>query len=335
MPDLYIWQTNDITSVGPDVFSNTQDANGGAVGVSTFSIAGGATMSMLSVTDDDIDLNDGDASSQVLSAPTTFNGTAFSAGDAIKVDYAYVVRPVGSSNPADNITVYGVKIGNNIEGVVSDGPLIPGVSYDVLSIASNSPTVAYASLYVCFAKGTRLRTPDGEVEVERLSVGALVETLDRGPMPILWIGRRCVIASGPAAPVVFAAGTLGNRRELVVSQQHRVLMRMGAQEVLVAAKALVGLPGVEIRRGGSVEYFHVLLQSHQILQAEGALVESFNPGPQAWSVLGRQARGCLAALRAVQGTSGRPMALARPVVGPRAWQRAHAGSSGRLAVPVV
>lgn len=139
----------------------------------------------------------------------------------------------------------------------------------------------------CFVAGTMIRTPSGDCPVESLSVGDLVWTVDDGPQPVRWIGRRCVAAEGAHAPVEIAAGTLGDHRRLRVSPLHRVLMRdalaeilFGAAEVLVAARDLVN--GGTIRRvpGGVVEYVHILFDRHQIVIADGVETESFLPGPQ-------------------------------------------------------
>lgn len=139
----------------------------------------------------------------------------------------------------------------------------------------------------CFAAGTHIRTTRGEVRVEDLAPGDLIETRDNGPQPLRWIGRRRVAATGNFAPVVIERGTLGYHETLVLSPQHRVVIRhhmaellFGEDEVLVAAKDLVNECSIWIREGGEVEYFHLLFDSHQMIWSEGLLTESFLPGPQ-------------------------------------------------------
>jgi hypothetical protein len=138
----------------------------------------------------------------------------------------------------------------------------------------------------CFARGTMIRTPDGERPVEALAPGDLVETRDGGPQRLRWVGSRRVAATGRFAPVVIEAGTFGFHRRLVVSPQHRILLRhwmaelmFGEEEVLVAAKDLVNGVSVRIAEGGEVEYFHLLFDRHQIVWSEGLETESFLPGP--------------------------------------------------------
>ncbi len=145
---------------------------------------------------------------------------------------------------------------------------------------------------ICFVRGTRIKTAAGEVAIEDLAEGDRVLTLDNGYQPIRWIGSSCRAAVGALAPVRIAAGALGNDRDLLVSPQHRMLLRgwqanlmFGEAEVLVAAKALVNDRTIRVQQGGEVEYFHMLFDRHEIVFAEGAAAESFHPGQQGWKAL--------------------------------------------------
>lgn len=139
----------------------------------------------------------------------------------------------------------------------------------------------------CFVAGTLIRTVAGEVPVERLRPGDLVLTHDDGPQPLRWIGRRRVPAEGALAPIEIRAGTFGAHRRLMVSPQHRILVRdaaaellFGEAEVLVAARDLVNGDSVRVRPGGTVEYVHILFDAHQVVWSDGLASESFLPGPQ-------------------------------------------------------
>lgn len=139
----------------------------------------------------------------------------------------------------------------------------------------------------CFVAGTLIRTPRGEVPVEKLCVGDLVLTHDEGPQPLRWIGRRQVAAEGALAPIEIREGTFGPHRRLLVSPQHRVLIRdalaelwFGEAEVLVKAKDLLNGHSVRVREGGQVDYVHILFDRHQVVWSEGLATESFLPGPQ-------------------------------------------------------
>ncbi len=139
----------------------------------------------------------------------------------------------------------------------------------------------------CFVAGTRILTPTGEVAVEDLRPGDLVFTQDDGPQPLRWIGRREVPAIGDHAPIHIAKGTFGAHGALLLSPQHRVLIRdslaellFGETEVLVAAKDLVNDRTVRVQTGGTVDYVHLMFDRHQVVFAEGLATESFLPGPQ-------------------------------------------------------
>ena len=73
----------------------------------------------------------------------------------------------------------------------------------------------------CFLRGTRILTPGGEVPVEDLTIGALVETLN-GPLPIKWIGRQRFGKDSPSwhwsvAPIRVARSALGDEIPVVIS----------------------------------------------------------------------------------------------------------------------
>jgi len=139
----------------------------------------------------------------------------------------------------------------------------------------------------CFVAGTMIRTPDGEVAVEDLQAGDLVITHDDGAQPVRWAGQRTVSAVDSFAPVHIKADTFGAHRDLLVSPQHRVLIRdslaellFGEVEVLVAAKDLINDSTVRIQEGGDVTYVHLLFDRHQVIFSQGLTTESFLPGPQ-------------------------------------------------------
>jgi hypothetical protein len=54
----------------------------------------------------------------------------------------------------------------------------------------------------------------------------------------------------------------------------------GEDEVLIPAKLLLGLPGVEAQVMRSVTYLHILFERHEIILSNGAWSESFMPGDQ-------------------------------------------------------
>lgn len=159
---------------------------------------------------------------------------------------------------------------------------------------------------VCFVAGTMIETDHGEVAVETLQPGDLVRTVDHGFQPVRWAASNTMSAAMLAAvpemrPVRISAGALGAglpEQDLLVSPQHRVLVRsriaqkmFGADEVLVAAKQLVILDGIDICDDlDSVTYVHFMCNQHEVVFANGAASESMFTGPEALKSVGSEAR---------------------------------------------
>lgn len=157
----------------------------------------------------------------------------------------------------------------------------------------------------CFAKGSMIRTDFGMVAIEKLAVGDMILTRDNGFQPIQWLGSRRLSAVQLAEcpqfrPIRINAGALGAgcpQSDLLVSPQHRVLVRsaiaqrmFGCAEVLVAAKQLVGIAGIEIAQElEHVEYFHMLFDRHEIVYANGAETESLYTGAMGLKAVGKAA----------------------------------------------
>jgi len=135
----------------------------------------------------------------------------------------------------------------------------------------------------CFTKGALIETVDGPVAVEDLRRGMRLRTYDNGDRPVRAVLRRKVDGSGDLAPVHISAGALDNDRDLVVSPAHRMLisdwraqMLFGADEVLVSAANLVRGDLIYRAPVPEVTYYHILLDRHEIIYAEGAATESFH-----------------------------------------------------------
>lgn len=159
---------------------------------------------------------------------------------------------------------------------------------------------------VCFAQGTKITTQRGAVAIEKLVAGDMILTKDNGLQPIRWVGSREVSAAELAKapqlrPIRINAGALGVQlpaTDLVVSPQHRILIRskiaqrmFGTDEVLVAAKQLLDIDGIEIAEDiATVEYFHILFDRHEIVFANGTEAESLYTGVEALRGVGEKAR---------------------------------------------
>jgi hypothetical protein len=103
--------------------------------------------------------------------------------------------------------------------------------------------------------------------------------------PIKWIGRRSyggrfVMGRKDILPVCIKAGALDDnvpRRDLWISPNHAMYFADDNEDgVLIEAKDLInGATIVQAESVEHVEYFHIELDTHDVLIAEGALSESF------------------------------------------------------------
>ncbi len=135
-------------------------------------------------------------------------------------------------------------------------------------------------LTACFMAGALIRTPDGEAAVETMKVGDLVVTASGALRPLKWIGSRAYSArfagnNRDLLPIRFKAGSLAEgvpTRDLLVSPKHAMFL----DGVLIPAEHLVnGATIVQEPPGEDIHYFHLELETHDVLIAEGAFSESF------------------------------------------------------------
>ncbi len=208
---------------------------------------------------------------------------------------------ISSSYPGDTVTVNVAGVGNvsytgttfylangQVVFTPNDGQVLKnGTFVSSTFVNTQGPLLVPQLGPACFTRGSLIRVPGGEVPIEALNPGDLVETMDRGAQPVRWIGQSRVDGMGEFAPIRIEEGVLGNSRPLLVSPQHRMLMAgwkpeliLGEPEILVPAKHLVGMEGIAQEPMAEVDYLHILFERHEIVFAENAPSESFHPGSQ-------------------------------------------------------
>ncbi|MGQ3281371.1 MAG: Hint domain-containing protein, partial [Shinella sp.] len=134
---------------------------------------------------------------------------------------------------------------------------------------------------MCFLAGTSIRTAAGEVRIEDLLIGDLVETVDGKAKPIKWIGYHTFRRSGhhwsrSVMPVRIARHALDEKsphRDLYVSPGHALYI----DGVLIQAADLVN--GTSITQAvpegvETLDYFHIAFKAHEGMFAEGVAAES-------------------------------------------------------------
>ena len=152
--------------------------------------------------------------------------------------------------------------------------VIPG---PFTSFVTNTITPA-----ICFAAGTLIRTPAGDVAVETLKAGDLVLTASGDMRPVKWMGhtdvdfRRTPRAS-PGLPIRIAADAFGPARpsrDLYLSAGHSVCLDLLGEVLIPVGYLLNGSTIAEIETD-EITYWHVELDGQDILVANNLPAESY------------------------------------------------------------
>ena len=171
---------------------------------------------------------------------------------------------------------------------VSDPATIGGYSVSAVAVSNDFPdnTTTTGVVTLCFARGTQIATPAGEVSVERLTAGDSVCTFDGRVEPIVWIGiGRVIVTPGrrsPATPVIVRKGALGPNtpnRDLRVTKGHSLYL----DGVLIPVEFLVNHRSIAWDdRVKEIEVYHLELPRHAVLIADGAPAESYRDDGNRW-----------------------------------------------------
>ena len=225
----------------------------------------------------------------VSTSSITVTGTVTKAGDTVQ---ATGIFPAESASTTK--TLYATQYDSPSMIQFTDSPTKPTTRYvfsnttlaprQRVSFDSNNTPTDYAP--VCFVTGTRIRTARGEVAVEDLRVGDRAVTASGALRPVIWIGHRSLDGAGktlPQAqqPIRIRAGAFGPGlpvRDLSLSPGHPVLVGADAEGQgghLVPVMGLINGTSIAREPATAVTYWHVELDSHDILLAEGLPAESY------------------------------------------------------------
>jgi hypothetical protein len=172
-----------------------------------------------------------------------------------------------------------------------DGPF--NGSGNTFAPLSDAPVLDTSAPFICFCAGTLIATPRGDVPVDLLKVGDLVLTHTNKARPIVWIGIGRALAipgrRNAATPVILRKGALADnvpQRDLRVTKGHSLYV----DNVLIPAEFLVNHRSILWDdRAQEVSIYHVELETHDVLVAEGAPAESYRDDGNRW--LFRNANG--------------------------------------------
>jgi hypothetical protein len=160
-----------------------------------------------------------------------------------------------------------------------------GAILGAVAVTRVDSAIACTSMHSCncFLKGTKILAAEGERKIEDLAIGDSLPTMFGGLCRVQWIGRYPIKKSDPskpwvkdALPVRIARSALAPdlpHSDLYVTAGHCMLI----DGVLVPAWMLIN--GTTITRYEPVgceelEYYHIKLESHDVVYAEGAPAET-------------------------------------------------------------
>ena len=214
--------------------------------------------------------------------------------------------PVVNSSLAGTLSVsmFDSGLGTNLIGTSTDGllgtfnfTLASGATHFTASLvntqdavtdlgdASGNPItistpfpITLDEAITCYLRGTKILTTEGEIAVEHLTEGMLVNTYRGVSRPVRWVGRQSFsgrFLGKSGAPVRIIAGALGAQspqQDLWVSPDHSILI----DELFVQAKLLINdITITQAATHDDVDYYHVDLGAHECILANGAWTESY------------------------------------------------------------
>jgi hypothetical protein len=135
----------------------------------------------------------------------------------------------------------------------------------------------------CLLRGTTIQTVSGNRKIEDLAVGDLLPTMFGGQRPIQWIARYPFRKSDPSKPWVKAVQPVRVAQsalaldvphtDLYLTEWHSIFI----DGVLIPVGSLIDGSTIkfdEARELAELEYFNIKLDSHDVIYAEGAPVET-------------------------------------------------------------
>lgn len=288
------WNCGDLVGVGA-LLADPSDVLGTA-GVATIALRDGAEGFAVSVNaggaQDDMAANAAEQS-VTLGAPLTIAGIVYPIGSQIVPE---IVLKTGGMSPVTLVSgriFAGTDIMRKSEPIVfTSARLAPEEKIQIISAKRSTAT---APVQNCFARGTLIDTPHGALPIEDLDAGDEVVTRNGSVQLISWLGQKrlCgleLVLNPSLRPVRIMAGALTGGRpgqDLSVAQNHRLLVDdwrapylFGEEEILVPARSLLNKTNVFIDCPlGGVDYFHLLMDGHKMVCANGLWAETMLPDP--------------------------------------------------------
>jgi hypothetical protein len=271
--------------VGTFTNSGSIAISGGYVDIATttftstgaITIGNGGTFEIAPATAANITYND--PANLILDDPSGYTGTlsGLSTGDTLQLDGENIAS---ASISGTTLTVHFTGGGTH---TYKTGPGLNGTTF---AVSQGTDGFNDVLTVLCFLPGTLIATPAGETPVERLAVGDMIRTASGALRPIAWIGQGRVLATrgrrNAATPVVVSKSALGPNvphHDLRVTKGHSFLL----DGVLIPVEFLVNHRSIYWDdRAQEVTLYHVELETHDVLLANGAPAESYRDDGNRW-----------------------------------------------------
>lgn len=295
---IYTLGASDVQVTGGQQLSGITQGDGSHLQGETITLLSNNWEAIL-VDDNDASFADNDAS-QTLEGAQSLDGINYADGLRVEAEFSitvqdpngvtYEILAFNINEPGSGLPSYGTVEGLAFVGGQGGFPPVNTPLTVVGTGEGPSEVVTDLATPICFGAGTLIETPSGPVPVEDLSPGDQVLTLDHGAQVIRGIGHavlpRAALEHEPHfRPIRVLAGAFGPGkpdRDLLLSPQHRVLITgweaellFGAAELLVPIVKLVNDRTIRIAADvAGISYYHLLLDRHEILRANGLESES-------------------------------------------------------------
>ncbi len=216
-----------------------------------------------------------------------------------------IAAPTGRhASPTTPIRAYGAPSASRAGGL-QVAPVVAKRSYEVAALRADgslyigqdmAPALPLIeSAYSAFARGTLIQTTDGDIAVEDLQPGDMINTTTGNAAELVWIGSSTFVPAdvgrrtplirimadsfGPGRPSI--STTVGPAAR-VLQTPHRLRADADGTRMLTPVREFVdGVNVIEVVPPTPVRLFHICLTRHAAIYAGGIEMETFHPGANA------------------------------------------------------
>ncbi|WP_158931576.1 Hint domain-containing protein [Acidisphaera sp. S103] len=213
--------------------------------------------------------------------------SGFGTGDVIDMTSATSVGAAGSGATLGTTTSGGDTFATVTGGGTSDSFIFDGTTIGAsLVLGSDGNGGEMLTEVACFLPGTYILTRQGEVLVEQLQVDDTVVTASGRERRLCWIGQGRALATrgrrGAATPLIVRKGALADNvphRDLHITKGHSLYL----DDVLIPVEFLVNHRTILWDdHAQEVTVYHLELDAHDVLVANGAPAESYRDDGNRW-----------------------------------------------------